>query len=163
MADELANIPPPKPSRRVVTMEKAAAIAALLLDEKEGMTHTVESASSTVGVKATTVRELLRRYRKDECATDEDESIAAVIDDAVVEHIRRMRLFGFITAGDRNTAGVTWARWQLEIQDPLNHPRKTETAVELTGKDGGAVQVDSTLRYVVAVPPTEPEEIPDDE
>lgn len=160
MSDDIVIAPPPpRPSRRVVTREKAQALADLLRTDP---THNVESAAVAVGLKGSTVREMLRRYSKDECATPEDEEIAEIIDDARAEHIHTLRKLGFVQAGDKNMPGVTYVKWQLEIQDPLGHPRKTETAVELSAPGGGPLQVDNTIRYVVMVPPPEPDDEPEE-
>lgn len=167
MTDAIVKAAEPAPRKerhRVVTLELAQRIAAILLETDDqaplglGHTHTIESASVAVGIRGGTVRELLRRYADGKCATEEDEEIGAVIDDARTEHLRRMRGLGFAAAGNNNRAGTSWIQWQLEIQDPKNHPRKQ--ALEVSGPDGGPVETknDTTVRYVVSVPPTEPED-----
>lgn len=102
-------------------------------------THTMESAAAAVGLRSSSVvRECLSRYVNDKCGSPEDEEIGAILYEAKQKHIHELRKQGFEGAERANNPRVSWVKWQLEIQDPANHPRKT--AVELTGADGGPVK-----------------------
>lgn len=166
-ADEKARLALPDPeadararararyeARRSLTMAKAEQIAAILRGD---VVQTVESAATSVGVLPGTVREALRRYDAGECTSELDEDIAHIVADAKAYQMAELRRMGFMAAGGTNGPGVTWLRWQLEVRDPKNNPRKTEQAVELTGKDGGPVQQEATVRYVIVVPEDEQE------
>ena len=138
---------------RIITMEIAEAFAVELCSD---LSHTVESAATAVGVRAGAVRQALHRYLHDECATLVDEEICEVLHRAKTEHIKQIRAGGYVSAGRGNRAGTAWMQWQLEVQAPLEHPRKQE--VEVTGKDGGPIQTENAIRYVVSVPAEEPDE-----
>lgn len=127
----------PKGRPRVLTVELARQIGETLLSD---ITHTIESASTACGVRAGTVREARRVFRENKDLTPEAEEIGALIDDAHAEHIRRLAKLGFQAAGNKsqNSPGVSWARWQLEIQAPDVYPRKT--ALELSGPGGGPIE-----------------------
>lgn len=70
---------------------------------------------------------------------------------------RRHRLA--LAAGMSNRAGTAWAQWQLEVQDPLNHPRKqleVEAAARASvGAENGAAEAAVRVRYVIDVPADE--------
>lgn len=138
--------------QRVLTLELAERFAQVLCSQ---LAHTVESAAVEVGIRASTIREALSRLESDKCGSAEDEEICTVLAQAKASHILALRAAGFAAGGSANNAGTNWLRWQLEVQDPLHHPRKTESAVELSGPGGGPVQTENTVRYVVAVPPDE--------
>lgn len=112
-------------------MEVALAFAAELERDEA---HSVETASSAVGVRARTVRDAIARHDSDKCGTDEDVEVCAVLAAAKAKHLLRLRRLGFDGAKGGNRAATGWLQWQLEVQDPLNHPRKS--AVELSGPGG---------------------------
>lgn len=141
--------------QRAITLESAAAFAEVLLSD---LSHTVESASLEVGINPYTARDAINRYRNDKCKTLADEEVCEVLFRAKTEHIKQIRAAGYISAGRGNRAGTSWAQWQLEVQAPLEHRRRTEASVELSGKDGGPIETESAVRYVVHVPEEEPEE-----
>lgn len=140
---------------RVLTMDLAELFAEILCSD---MSHSVESAALAAGLKPSTVRDAISRYNKDDCKTLADEEVCEVIVRAKADHIKHIRAAGYVSAGKANRAGTAWMQWQLEVQAPLEHPRKQETTVELTGKDGGPIETNSAIRYVVHVPEAEPEE-----
>jgi hypothetical protein len=137
---------------RVLTMEKARQLAAAL---ESDIGHNIESASLAVGLRPSTVRDALSRFENDKCTSDEDEAVAEVIAIAKSTHIKRIRNLGFVQAELENRAGTAWMQWQLEVQAPKEHPRKT--AVEHSGPDGGAIETNERVRYIVSVPQSEPE------
>jgi hypothetical protein len=139
---------------RVLTRALAEAFAVELLSD---VSHTVNSAARAIGIKPSTVHKALARAQDDACRTLEDEEICDILAAAKESHIKKLREYGFVSAGKENRAGVTWLQWQLEVQDPRHHPRKQEFAVEMAGKDGGPIQTVG-VRYVVNVPAPEPED-----
>lgn len=141
--------------KRAITQELAAAFAEVLLSD---LSHTVQSASLEVGLNPWTVRDAISRYNIDKCLSLADEEICEVLFRAKAEHVKQIRAAGYISAGRGNRAGTSWAQWQLEVQDPNEHRRKTEAAVELSGKDGGPIETQSAVQYVVHVPDEEKEE-----
>jgi hypothetical protein len=140
---------------RVLTMERATSFAKILLSSID---HTVETAALEAGLRPSTVRDAIHRYNRDQCKTLADEEVCELIYRAKCEHMRDIRAEGFQSAASKNRAGTSWAQWQLEVQAPLEHPRKQETTVEHVGKDGGPIQTQNSVRYVVGVPLPEPEE-----
>jgi hypothetical protein len=130
-----------RPYQRVVTMELARRFAELLAGD---VTHTVESVASVLGVRACTIRQALSRFERDRCSSEEDEEICAVLAAAKERHIHELRRTGFLAAGNVNGPGANWLRWQLEVQDPVNHPRQNKTSVELSGPNGGPVRLGVT-------------------
>lgn len=120
---------------RVITMELAQRFAEVLLSD---LTHTVESASAECGLKARSVRQAISRYDEDDCGTDEDEAICGVLARAKERHLLELRRRGFMVASDDNRSATSWHQWQLEVQDPRHHSRKS--AVELTGAEGGPIK-----------------------
>lgn len=138
---------------RVLTREVAEAFAAEL---RSDIAHSVNSAARRVGVKPDTVKKALQRAQNDTCFTPEDEEICDILAAAKDEHIRKLRSLGFESARKENRAGTSWMQWQLEVQDPINHPRKQDLSVEMAGKDGGPIAVG--VQYVVHVPEPERED-----
>jgi hypothetical protein len=143
---------------RVITVELAKRFAEEIASD---MSHNVNSASLAVGLRPSTVREAIHRYENDKCTTAIDEEVSEILVRGKAEHIKQIRAAGYISAGKENRAGTSWMQWQLEVQDPKEHPRKTQ--VELSGEDGKPIETknETTVTYVVSVPPDEPEE--DDE
>ena len=116
----------PNNSQRVITRELAEKFAAILLSD---FTHNVQSASDHVGLRARTVHEAIRRYNFGKCTTAEDEEICGILASAKEQHIHKLRQMGFASAvRDKNAPGAAWVKWQLEVQDPTNHPRNTDAA-----------------------------------
>lgn len=144
-----------KVSARVLTMELAEAFAKAL---SEDPMHTVESAALAAGLRPGLIRKALHRYYHDQCKNLRDEEICEVLYRARTAHIKAIREAGYQCAGRGNRAGTAWVQWQLEVQAPLEHPRRQEASIELTGKDGGPIQTENAVRYVVAVPKEEPDE-----
>lgn len=140
---------------RVLTKDLAERFAELLTSDP---THSVESAAREAGLKPSTVRDALRRLNADQCRTLDDEEVCEIIAKAKDQHIKDIRAAGYMSAAKGNRAGTSWVQWQLEVQAPLEHPRKQEATVELTGKGGGAIETVSTVRYVVRVPAEEKDE-----
>jgi hypothetical protein len=140
---------------RVITMELAQRFAELLCLDP---TSSVEDAASDAGIKSTSVRQAIYRYRHDLCTTLVDEEICEVLYRAKTKHIKHIREAGYRSAAQKNHAGTSWCQWQLEVQAPLEHPRKQEQTIEHVGKDGGPIQTQNALRYVVSVPVEEPDE-----
>lgn len=145
-------------SRSYLTKEIAERWADELLSD---LSHTVESASAAVGVKAATIRKALERYREDSSKTLDDEEICNIIGNAKAQHIQALRRFGFIWGGDKNNAGVAWITRQLETQAPLEHGRnvgvvevKASTETDADGK----TSAHATVSYTVEVPADEPAE-----
>lgn len=160
----LARIVPSSGTRarvcaRVITMELAEAFGKVLASD---VTHTVESAAMAVGVRSRTVREAMRRYENDECTTLTDEAICEVLVKAKIDHIQELRRMGLVAAGKDNRSGTAWLQWQLEVQAPLEHPRKQKTEVELSAPGGGPIQTRS-VEYLVMIPPDEPEDEPEED
>lgn len=139
---------------RVITEPIAQAIADIMRGD---VTETVQSAALAVGVNPSGVREALRRYEHDECGSEEDERVCAILAAGKAAQMKDIRQRGFDSAEGGNSAGVSWMKWQLEVRDPLNNPRHTQQSVELSGPGGGPVQSE-TVRYVIHVPPDEDEE-----
>lgn len=157
--DKLAFPAPPQRryniGARVLTMELAQRFAELLTSDP---THSVESAAREAGLKPSTVRDALRRLNADQCRTLDDEEVCEVIARAKDQHIKDIRAAGYMSASKGNRAGTSWVQWQLEVQAPLEHPRKQESSVELTGRGGGPIETVNALRYVVHVPVEEKDE-----
>lgn len=140
---------------RVITMQLAKRFSELLcLDPM----HSVKSAAIDAGIKPTTVRQAIYRYQHDLCTTLEDEEICEVLYRAKSQHIKHIIEAGYRAAAQNNRAGTAWCQWQAEVQAPDEYPRRQETTVELTGKDGGPIQTSGAIRYVVSVPEEESEE-----
>jgi hypothetical protein len=141
---------------RVLTMELAEKFAAELLADAS---HSVESASFEVGLRPSTVRDAISRYLNDKCTSLEDEAVCEVVAKAKTEHVKKLRAWGYIEASKENRAGTSWAQWQLEVTDPLHHPRKQ---VEVKGEASAQANADGSsearIRYVITVPQEEPEE-----
>jgi hypothetical protein len=137
---------------RVLTMELAERFAEILTSD---MSHSVESAALDAGLKPSTVRDAISRYHNEQCKTLTDEEVCEVIVRAKAEHIKHIRAAGYVSAGRANRAGTAWMQWQLEVQAPLEHPRKQETTLEVTGKNGGPIETSNAIRYVVHVPEEE--------
>jgi hypothetical protein len=137
---------------RVITVELATRFAEELAGD---MSHSVESAALASGIRPGTVREAIHRYEHDKCTTAIDEEVCEILVKGKAEHIKQIRAAGYISAGRENRAGTSWMQWQLEVQAPKEHPRKTQ--VELSGEDGKPIETNntSTVTYVVAVPPDE--------
>lgn len=133
-------------------MEKARQLAVELASD---VAHNIESASLAVGLRPSTVRDTLSRFENEKCTSEEDEAVGEVLALAKSTHIKRIRSLGFTQAELENRAGTAWMQWQLEVQAPKEHPRKS--GLELTGKDGGPVETETAVRYVIMVPPEEPE------
>ena len=149
---------PPRTYRiasRVITMELAERFAELLCLDP---TYSVNTAAIDAGIKPTTVRKAIHRYEHDLCRTLEDEEVCEVIYRAKMTHIKHIQSAGYVSAGKGNRAGTAWCQWQLEVQAPLEFPRKQEQTIEHVGKDGGPIQTSNAVRYVVSVPQPEPEE-----
>lgn len=144
---------------RVLTLELAMRFAKIYLSSLD---HTVESAALEAGLRPSTVRDAISRYHNDKCQTLADEEICELVYRAKCEHVRDIRAEGFEFATDKNRAGTAWVQWQLEVQAPLEHPRKQESSIELTGPNGGPIQTQNAVRYVVGVPLAEPEENKED-
>lgn len=138
---------------RVISKEKAYEFAAEFASD---VSHTVKSCALAVGIRPGTVREAISRYENDKCQTLLDEEICEILVKAKEEHIKQIRAGGYIWAGKENRAGTSWMQWQLEVQDPKEHPRKTQ--VELGGVDGKPIETNSNVQYVITVPPDEPDE-----
>ena len=161
MTGKLKLAKAPEPARRynigarVLTMHAAQLFAEILSSDP---THTVESAAREAGIKPSTVRDALRRLNADQCRTLDDEEVCEVVARAKDQHIKDLRAAGYMSASKGNRAGTSWVQWQLEVQAPLEHPRKQEATVELTGKDGGPIATSSAIRYVVHVPVEEEDE-----
>lgn len=162
MADEpqypLARpVEPPRPRMigvRIITLEKARQFAETLLSD---VSHSVESASMAVGLKPSAVRKALERAHHDKCATLDDEEVCEILYAAKLSHIRNIRERGFVLELDGKR--TSWSQWQLEVQAPLEHPRGQSVALEMSGKDGGAIETASTtVTYLVMVPEEEPED-----
>jgi hypothetical protein len=132
----LGEEPPRCHGNRKITRELAKQFAKVLLSDHS---HTVESASNEVGLRANTVREAISRHDKSKCRTLEDEEICAILADAKTRHIHALRKYGFGSAGKGNGPGANWVKWQLEVQDPLHHPRPRND-VTLSGPNGGPIQ-----------------------
>lgn len=164
VSDSTALVAPdPRPPRtyriasRVVTMDLAKRFAELICLDP---TYNVNGAAIDAGIKPSAVREAIRRYRHDECKTLEDEEICEVLFRAQAHHIKHITEGGYASAAKGNRAGTAWCQWQLEVQAPLEHPRRQEQTIEHVGKDGGPIQTQNAVRYVVSVPVAEPEEEP---
>lgn len=141
---KLARIDAPETGsvHRKITMEIALKFREALLAD---MSHSVESACATIGVRAGAVRQAIHRFHKDKCATPEDEAICMVLANAKTEHIQHLRKAGMVAAGrDRNGPGANWFKWQLEVQDPINHPRKLDLSAEVSGKNGRPIALGVT-------------------
>lgn len=137
---------------RVITPELARRFAEEIASD---MSHSVETASLAVGLRPSTVREAIFRYEHDKCTTEIDEEVCEILVKGKAEHIKQIRAAGYVSAGRENRAGTSWMQWQLEVQAPKEHPRRT--SVELTGEDGKPIETNNatTVTYVVAVPPEE--------
>jgi hypothetical protein len=122
---------------RKVTMELARRFAE---EMKADIAHSVESASYAVGLNPNSVRDCINRYERGECDTEEDEEVCEVLAAAKSEHVRELRRKGHIASEDANGPGVAWFKWRLETGAPKEHPRKTESAVELSGPGGSPMQ-----------------------
>jgi hypothetical protein len=122
---------------RVVTVEVAEAFAAELRRE---IAHSVESASHAIGVNPRTLRDCINRYERGESTSEDDEAIGAVLSAARSEHILELRRKGETASSSSSGPGVAWYKWRLETQAPKEHPRRSESAVELS------VAPDSALR-----------------
>lgn len=118
-------------------MELAKRFAA---EMEADIAHSVESCSHAVGLNPNAVRACIGRYDRDECTTDEDEAVCEVLAAAKAKHILALRRNGEMAGGDANGPGVAWYRWRCETQSPKEHPRKTESAVELSGPGGAPMQ-----------------------
>lgn len=103
--------------------------------------HNIESAAFAAGINPSTVRDAMKRHRDNTANEGEDALVCQILADAHSAHIRRLRGEGFGHADGENAAGVSWLKWQLEVQDPLNHPRGAKLELEHAGKDGGPMQV----------------------
>jgi hypothetical protein len=140
---------------RVLTVELAREFAEILCSD---LSHTVQSAALEAGLRPSTVRDALMRYEHDACKTLADEEVCELVYRAKSVHIKDINHAGYVSAGTKNKAGTSWAQWQLEVQSPLEYPRKQETTLEVTGKDGGPIQTSNAIRYVVTVPQEERDE-----
>jgi hypothetical protein len=140
---------------RVLTMALAREFAEILCSD---LSHTVQSAALEAGLRPSTVRDAIMRYEHDECKTLADEEVCELAYRAKSVHIKQIRAAGYMSAGKMNRAGTSWMQWQLEVQAPLEHPRKQETTLAVSGPDGGPIQTQNAIRYVVSVPEEEPEE-----
>jgi hypothetical protein len=121
-----------------VTVEVAEEFAKAMLSD---VTHSVTSAAHAVGVHPKTVLDCLNRFERGESESEVDEEVGAILSAARAEHVRELRRKGELASDDANGPGVAWVKWRLETGAPKEHPRTTATSVELTGKDGGAIQV----------------------
>jgi hypothetical protein len=137
---------------RVLTVELATRFSEVLLED---LSHSVETAALAAGLRPSTVRDAISRYHNDKCSTLSDEEVCEIVYRAKAEHIKQIRFAGYVCAGKLNRAGTAWMQWQLEVQAPLEHPRKQQTEVQHSGPNGGPIQTESAVRYVVSVPPEE--------
>jgi len=119
----------------VITLELAHAFAEAILSDEA---HTVQSAAVEVGLVPNTVRNAIGRYRDDGCTTDEDREICRVLFAAKERHLKQIRAAGRDSSLGGNNAGVSWAKWQLEVQDPTEHARPSQR-LEHTGGNGGPI------------------------
>lgn len=143
---------------RTITKELALKFAK---EMDSDLTHSVESASNAVGIRAGSVREAIQRFDKSRCRTIEDEEICSILATAKTKHIHALRKAGFGSSGRGNGPGANWIKWQLEVQDPVHHPRRIEAT--LSGPDGGPIQhqtlKDATVEELLGiVRETEPQE-----
>jgi hypothetical protein len=124
----------------VITLELARQFAHELTSD---LSHSVESASAECGLRARSVRDAIYRHERDECGTEEDREICGLLSAAKTAHIRELRRKAMLYAAAGNRAGCGHIQWQLEVQDPRNHPRTQRH--ELSGPEGEPVQVKSAL------------------
>ncbi len=120
---------------RVLTPESAARFEQELLSD---LAHSVTTAAEAVDLNPNTVRDAINRYRRGEFESDQHAEVCRLFAVAKAKHIKELRSKGFDAARTANGPGVSWFKWQLEVQDPVEHPRKSE--VEVSGPDGGPIQ-----------------------
>ncbi len=156
MTSKLAKIPEPghqyKVGARVITLELAQRFAETLISDP---THSVHSASHDAGINPNAVRQALWRYDHDKCRTLEDEEICQVLAEAKARHIKALRHAGFVCAARDNRSGTSWVQWQLEVQAPLEFPRKNDKVADAPEDERSALETSKAPRYVIHVPPDE--------
>jgi hypothetical protein len=99
-------------------------------------------------------------YRLLDAETDAGEAfqaevLPALFEQARSEEERAERDIG--TAENGSSAWGNWHKWRLEKRYRKLFGDLSVQKVELTGKDGGPVQSEATVQYVVTLPPEESE------